>query len=109
MKIEPETLDALVPNLVLQPLLENAVRHGIEPHARPGRIEVTARREDDLLRLEVRDNGGGLANGKIVEGVGLSNTRARLKQLYAERQSFELSNASEGGVAVRVTLPFHTS
>ncbi len=109
MNIAPETLDALVPNLVLQPLLENAVRHGTEPHARPGRIEVKAQRDGDTLRLEVRDNGGGLANGKIVEGVGLSNTRARLKQLYAGRQSFELANASSGGVAVRVTLPFHTS
>jgi two-component system LytT family sensor kinase len=109
MNIAPETLDALVPNLVLQPLLENAVRHGIEPHARAGRIIVESRRAGEALLLEVRDNGGGLANGKIVEGVGLSNTRARLKQLYAERQSFELANASSGGVAVRVTLPFHTS
>jgi signal transduction histidine kinase len=109
MNIAPETFDALVPNLVLQPLLENAVRHGIEPHARAGRIEVKAQRDGETLRIEVRDNGGGLANGKIVEGVGLSNTRARLKQLYAERQSFELTNASNGGVAVHVTLPFHTA
>ena len=109
MNIPPETFDALVPNLVLQPLLENAVRHGIEPHARAGRIEVQAQRDGEVLRLEVRDNGSGLANGKIVEGVGLSNTRARLKQLYGERQTFELANASQGGVAVRVALPFHTS
>ena len=109
MNIATETLDALVPNLVLQPLLENAIRHGIEPHARPGRIEVTARRDGDSLKLEVRDNGGGLVNGKVVEGVGLSNTRARLQQLYSEHQSFQLANAANGGVAVRVTLPFHIS
>jgi len=109
MNIASETLDALVPNLVLQPLLENAIRHGIEPHARAGRIQVSARRDGDSLKLEVRDNGGGLVNGEVAEGVGLSNTRARLQQLYSERQSFRLSNAANGGVAVSVTLPFHTS
>ena len=109
MNIAADTLDALVPNLVLQPLLENAIRHGIEPHARAGRIEVNARRDGDSLRLEVRDNGSGLVNGELVEGVGLSNTRARLQQLYSESQSFQLANATNGGVAVRVMLPFHTS
>ena len=109
MNIATETLDALVPNLVLQPLLENAIRHGIEPHARSGRIEVTAERHGDSLKLEVRDNGGGLVNGKVAEGVGLSNTRTRLQQLYSEHQSFQLANVANGGVAVRVTLPFHTS
>jgi two-component system, LytTR family, sensor kinase len=109
MNIAPDTLNALVPNLVLQPLLENAIRHGVEPHARAGRIEVSARREGDLLRLQVHDNGGGLVNGSIVEGVGLSNTRARLKQLYGGRQSFELANADGGGVIVSATLPYHTA
>ncbi len=107
MKIAPDTLDALVPNLVLQPLLENAVRHGIEPHARAGRIEISARREGNSLRLEVRDNGGGL-EGKVVEGIGLANTRARLKQLYGARQSFVLANGADSGVVVSVILPFHT-
>jgi two-component system, LytTR family, sensor kinase len=108
MNIAPDTLDALVPNLVLQPLVENSIKHGLEPHARPGRIEVSARRESDVLRLEVRDNGTGL-NGSVVEGVGLSNTRGRLKQLYAERHSFELANTAQGGASVRITIPFHTS
>jgi two-component system LytT family sensor kinase len=94
---------------VLQPLLENAIRHGIEPHARPGHIEVVARRDGEFLRLEVRDNGGGLGHGSIVEGVGLSNTRARLKQLYGVRQTFELANAESGGVVVSATFPFHTT
>jgi len=106
MNIAPDTLDALVPNLVLQPLLENSIRHGIEPHARVGRIEVMAQRAGDVLHLEVRDNGGGL-NGKMVEGVGISNTRARLQQLYGARQKLELSNAAEGGVFVRLSFPFH--
>ena len=109
MNIAPETLDALVPNLVLQPLVENAIKHGIEPHARTGRVEVQAAREGDSLRLQVCDNGAGLRNGNVVEGIGVSNTRARLKQLYAAAQSFELSNAAEGGVMVKIRLPFHTS
>jgi signal transduction histidine kinase len=109
MNIAPTAFDALVPNLVLQPLLENAIRHGIEPHARAGRIEINARRDGDLLCLEVRDNGGGLVNGEPVEGVGLSNTRSRLAQLYGHRQSFNVEDSSAGGVVVRVELPFHTS
>jgi two-component system LytT family sensor kinase len=109
MNIPPDTRDAMVPNLVLQPLLENAIRHGIEPYARPGHIKVIARRDGEFLRLEVRDNGGGLGNGSIVEGVGLSNTRARLKQLYGVRQTFELANAESGGVVVSATFPFHTT
>jgi hypothetical protein len=108
MDIAPDTLDALVPNLVLQPLLENAIRHGIEPHARQGRIVVHASRRGPALQLQVRDNGGGL-NGGGSEGVGLSNTRARLVQLYAERQKFTLENAPEGGAIVRVSLPYHTA
>lgn len=108
MNIPPDTLDALVPNLMLQPLLENAIRHGIEPHARPGVIEINAQREGERLRIAVRDNGGGL-NGSVVEGIGLSNTRARLKQLYGTRQSFELANADGGGALVTACLPFHTA
>ena len=92
----------------LQPLLENAIQHGIEPYARAGRIEVSARRDGGSLRLEVRDNGGGLTNGAVVEGVGLANTRARLKQLYRDQQSFTLANADGGGVVVSAVIPFHT-
>ncbi len=106
MSIAPETLDALVPNLVLQPLLENAIRHGIEPHARPGCIEVRASRDGESLRLEVRDNGGG-AVGPISEGVGLSNTRARLIQLYGDAQRFALRNDVAGGFIAAIDLPFH--
>lgn len=108
MQIAPDTLEAMVPNLVLQPLLENAIKHGIEPHARPGRIEVSARRDGEKLRLEVRDNGGGLPNGEIVEGIGLSNTRARLKQLYGARQTFDVADAAGGGARISAVIPFRT-
>ena len=107
--IEPAAWDAQVPTFLLQPLVENAIRHGTSPHARPGRIEISARREGDTLALEVRDNGGGLnGNGSSPRGVGISTTRARLEQLYGPDHRFEIADAPEGGVRVRVTLPFRT-
>jgi two-component system, LytTR family, sensor kinase len=109
MTIALETLDALVPNLILQPSLENAIIHGIEPNAREGRIELNSRRDGDQLHLEVRDNGSGLREEQIEEGVGLSNTRARLQQLYGERQQFSIANGAEGGAVVTMIIPFRAS
>ena len=92
---------------MLQPLVENAIRHGIERHARPGKIVLRAQRQDNQLELEVQDNGGGLPNGKpLREGIGLSNTRTRLQQLYGAAQKFELKNVETGGLLARVVLPF---
>jgi glucose-6-phosphate-specific signal transduction histidine kinase len=106
--IDPETLDALVPNLILQPLVENAIRHGVEPHARPGRIDLCARLQDGKLALDIRDNGTGLSPERdLREGVGLANTRARLNQLYGSDRSLEFRNLPEGGLLVRVFIPFH--
>jgi len=108
--IDPETLDALVPNLVLQPLVENAIKHGIEPQARPGRIELRARRENGTLLLEVCDNGAGLPGQQPAEeGVGLSNTRARLQQLYGDAHRFEFRHPDGGGLVVSVRIPFRTA
>lgn len=108
MEIAPETLAAEVPNLVLQPLVENAIRHGIERHARPGKIVLRAMRQNGDLRLEVQDNGAGLPEGGLTrEGIGLSNTRDRLQQLYGAAQKFELQNVESGGLLARVTIPFH--
>jgi LytS/YehU family sensor histidine kinase len=105
--IDPDTLDAFVPTLIMQPLVENAIRHGIEPHARRGVISLVARRQDGLLHIEVRDNGGGLpkGHGTADEGVGLSNTRARLAELYGEAYRFEFKNADEGGLIVHLAIP----
>jgi sensor histidine kinase YesM len=109
MDIAPDTFEAQVPNLILQPLVENAIRHGIEPRARPGRIELRARREANILALDVCDNGAGLPKkGQIEEGVGLSNTRARLRELYGEAHRFELSGGPEGGLRVQLSIPFRT-
>lgn len=105
-EIEPETLNAQVPNLLLQPLVENAIRHGIEPQSKPGRIELRSQRLNGQLQIEVRDNGSGLPDHSLKkEGIGLANTRARLQQLYGNRQTLELSNSSGGGLAVIVTIP----
>jgi two-component sensor histidine kinase len=106
IRAAPETLEARVPNLILQPLVENAIRHGIEPHARPGRIRLLARRQADELTLELHDNGGGLAWQSPADGVGLSNTRARLRTLYGQAHVFEFCNPPEGGLLVRLTIPF---
>jgi two-component system, LytTR family, sensor kinase len=110
LEIAPDTLDLLVPNLLLQPLVENAIRHGIEKRSKPGLIELHARCQDDRLHLEVRDNGPGLpAEPPQRQGIGLSNTRARLQQLYGKGQSLELRDAEGGGVVVDVRLPLRPS
>jgi len=109
LNVDPATLDALVPNLVLQPLVENAVVHGITPEASAEgcTITISSVRENGTLQLEVRDNGPGLASTKT-DGIGLSNTRARLEQLYGEKHSFEVKDAEGGGVRATILLPWHT-
>jgi two-component system LytT family sensor kinase len=112
MEIEPETLDAQVPNLILQPLVENAIRHGIAPRAAPGLIEIRAARRNRQLELEVRDDGPGLpasAPHALKEGVGLANTRARLQQLYGAEYRFALDNAAAGGLVASLALPFRAA
>ena len=105
LNIPPDTEDLLVPNLALQPLVENAIQHGIEPHARPGRVTISARRDGANLLLEVRDTGNGAPAGSWREGVGLTNTRSRLRQLYGDRQTFELGSAPGGGFLASIRLP----
>jgi len=107
MTIEPETLDALVPNFLLQPLVENAVRHGIAPHSRLGRLAISAYREGDRLAIHIVDSGDGVPPHRLTllnQGVGLANTRARLDHLYRSDHSLVFSNG-EGGFRVTVTLP----
>jgi two-component system LytT family sensor kinase len=106
--VAPEVLDALVPNLILQPLVENAIRHGIAPRAAPGRIEVSVTREGGTVVVSIRDDGIGLPEGFCAEGcagVGLRNVRARLGQLYPGDHQFKVVSAASGGAAVSMQIP----
>jgi two-component system, LytTR family, sensor kinase len=109
-RIDPDVTDALVPNLILQPLVENAVKHGVGKILGVGRIELAAQRFGGRVLLSVRDNGPGLpsVSGPSSEGVGLRNTRMRLLQLYGTDQSLTLQAAEGGGLTAEVTLPYHT-
>jgi signal transduction histidine kinase len=107
MRIDPDTLEAKVPSLVLQPLAENAVRHGIAPSIAGGSVEVAAMREGQELVLRVRDTGVGLGPGaESPGGVGLRNVRARLQHLYPGQHRFRVSNRVEGGVESLLAIPF---
>jgi signal transduction histidine kinase len=108
-ELEPQTLSAQVPHLILQPLVENTIQHAIAPRATRGLINIEAKRLNSLLRLDVRDNGPGIAaNGDSVrtEGVGLRNVRTRLHQIYGSDFRFELTNAANGGLNVVMEIPF---
>lgn len=107
--ISPETCQAIVPALLLQPLVENSVRHGIEPRASGGTITIRAKRDGGTLKMEVSDDGIGFKNAGAEaqrEGIGLANTRARLLALYGGDQRFEISANPDGGIAIRMEIPW---
>jgi len=109
LKISPETLAAKVPNMILQPLVENAIRHGIAPSVNGGVLQIEARRENEMLLLIIKDNGCGLVSAdKILKsgGIGISNTRERLQQLYGNKQTFNLAQPNDGGFMVSILIPF---
>jgi sensor histidine kinase YesM len=107
--IDPETYDAKLPHMLIQPLVENAVRHGISKRSYGGRIDIAARRFQDQLVISIADNGSGFDLDSLPmtsSGVGLRNTRERLWKLYGGNQELVTVSAPGGGVEVRVCLPF---
>ena len=107
--VEAGVADAEIPPLLLQPLVENAIQHGVAARSTPGTITISASRDNGTLQLAVRDDGPGmpLHGGRLPrEGIGLANTRARLEQLYASGHRFEWSNGAEGGAELRIVIPF---
>jgi LytS/YehU family sensor histidine kinase len=108
LEIDPEMLDARVPTLVLQPLVENALRHGFGEGMRAGQVRVVVARDGEMLRCEVADNGRGIPSGGLREGVGIANTRARLRHLYGGNFTLELLANPGGGVRVTLTIPYHS-
>ena len=112
IKVDPQLLDVRVPNLILQPIVENAMRHAIA-NCNAGRVEVVASARNGVLKIQVTDNGPGLpqrgsASGNAGMGVGLANTKARLERLYGSAHKFELANGVSGGVVVTLEIPRHT-
>jgi LytS/YehU family sensor histidine kinase len=109
MKVSPETLDAQVPNMLLQPLVENAIKHAIAVRATGGQLSITAVRSGDRLRVQIRDDGPGFCrppNATTRQGIGLSNVRTRLEQLYGKDHALQLVSGPLGGAEVTIELPF---
>ena len=111
VQLGDDARDALVPSLILQPLVENAVKHGVDKVSDRGKIGIQARREVDRLVLTVSDNGPGPSEVQSEEGdhgVGLDNIRQRLEQLYGSAQSLSLSKSPGGGTIAQIVMPFRT-
>jgi len=110
---DPEVLDAALPHMALQPIVENAIRHGIGRSSTAGRISITACRVNENVEIKIQDDGPGLAaapgNGHANGGIGLANTRARLRELYGDAAGLKVENAEQGGVVATMILPFHVA
>ena len=106
---DPEVLDAALPHMALQPIVENAIRHGIGRSSTAGSISISACRVGDNMEIRIQDDGPGLApaNGSAGTGIGLANTRARLREMYGDAAGLTVRNADEGGVLATMVLPFH--
>jgi two-component system LytT family sensor kinase len=106
-EVDPDALDAAIPVLLLQTVVENAIRHGLATRANAGRIDVAIRRDSDHVTITVRDDGDGL-NGERPEGLGITNTRARLQGLFGATHALDVANADGGGVRVTISFPYRT-
>jgi two-component system, LytTR family, sensor kinase len=110
LDVDGEAMGALVPNFLLQPLVENAVRHGVAPHGRPGSVSIRASRDGEALTVRIQDSGNGASPDRLASrsgGIGLANTRARLEHLYPAAHRFEFENVP-GGFLVTISIPYQT-
>lgn len=109
-RVDDDALDAMVPAMLLQPIVENAIQHGIGPLASGGTLDIAARRDGTRLVLEVMDDGRGLepGAGRGKAGIGLANTRARLRHMYGAAHRFDIARREGGGVAVTINMPFRS-
>ena len=110
-EVEPSTLDARVPHLLLQPLVENAIHHGASRRAQGGEVRINSFQRGDKLHLEVADNGPGFAPNpewQTKHGLGLNSTRERLRVFYGQRQRLDIHSAPDRGTIVSIQLPFNT-
>ncbi len=105
MDIDENSMESRVPILILQPLIENAIRHGIAQNASPGEISIYSKKTDDGLHLKIRDTGPGISNPVIQEGIGLANTKRRLQHMYGSNFRFEIKNEEAGGLLVSLEIP----
>jgi two-component system LytT family sensor kinase len=108
ISVEPELLDAAVPHMALQPIVENAIRHGIGRSSTAGNVHIRAVRLNETLEIRVRDDGPGLlsSSGASGPGIGLTNTRARLHQLYGAASSLTVQNGETGGAVATMVIPY---
>jgi hypothetical protein len=107
--VDPAARDGMVPSLLLQPLVENAIKHGITPRVAAGHLQITARRQGEILSMEVADDGVGVRGPEpLAEGVGLGNTRARLASLYGTNHRLDAGPQPAGGFRVTIEIPYHT-
>jgi LytS/YehU family sensor histidine kinase len=110
MDVPPDLLEIYVPSLALQPLVENAIKHGISVDSAAGRLEIAAQRNNGRVSLRVRDDGPGPAPGSRLRfGVGLTNVQSRLKQLYGDESSLELTGGEGRGCEAIITIPLRSS
>ena len=111
-EVESRANEALVPSLILQPLIENAIKYAVTPNEDGGTLTISAKVHDKMLILQLSDNGPGLKNGQKSKkgsgGVGLKNTRERLQQFYGDRQAFTLAPNDPSGLVVTINIPFET-
>ena len=109
ISVDPEVLEAAVPHMALQPIVENAIRHGIGKSSAAGKIQIRATRSHDSLEIRVQDDGPGLQppTSSQTQGIGLSNTRNRLQQLYGDSSHLAVKNGEAGGAVATMVIPFH--